>query len=190
MSKLILASNSPRRKELLEQAGLTFSVIPSGFDEGTVDPHSMAPDRLAEFLALKKARDIASAHPDAVVLGADTFILLNGEIMGKPHTPEEARRMLQALSKRMHSVITGFAIVQGEREYTLAIESKVTVKKLSPDHIEAYIATGEPLDKAGAYAIQREGSKLVKRLEGSVDNVIGLPVAQVIRALAEFKIKP
>lgn len=189
---MILASASPRRRELLERAGFRFEVIPSDFDEGAIDPSSMPPHALAQYLAMKKAEDVAVRHPDGVVIAADTFIAHEGQIMGKPHTPEEARRMLGALGGRTHSVITGYAIVHlgSRRELVHSVQSRVTFKELTPDEINAYIATGEPLDKAGAYAIQGIGARLIASLDGDLDNVIGLPVADVIADLRTFGIGP
>jgi septum formation protein len=184
MKTLVLASGSPRRKELLAKAGYAFLVDPSSFDEEGIDPSSMPPHELARFLSLQKALDVSSRHPDSVVLAADTFIVLDGEIMGKPHTPEEATRMLRTLSGRTHSVITGYSFVLGQRHFSDSVESRVTFRDLSDDDIEEYVRTGEPLDKAGAYAIQGKGAALVENLEGSLDNVIGLPLDEVSRSLS------
>ena len=186
MKNLVLASGSPRRKEILEKAGYAFTIDPSDFDEDSVDPHSMPPHELARFLSLQKALDVAARHTGSVVLAADTFIVFEGEIMGKPHTPEEATRMLMKLSGRTHSVITGFSIVQGAQIHSDSVESRVTFRELRTREIEDYVGTGEPLDKAGAYAIQEMGSALVEDLEGSLDNVIGLPLQEVSSVLSGF----
>jgi len=186
MKTLVLASGSPRRKELLEKAGLIFQVDPSSFDEDSVEPASMPPHELARFLSLKKAEDVASRHPKAVLLAADTFIVLKGKIMGKPHTSEEAHRMLRALSGNTHSVITGYTVMDSSRTETHSVESMVTFRELSNNDIEEYVKTGEPLDKAGAYAIQEKGKALVEKLEGSLENVIGLPMDQVSNSLRRF----
>ena len=172
----------------MEKAGYAFTVDPSSFDEDSVDPHSMPPHDLARFLSLQKALDVASRHPDSVVLAADTFIVHEGEIMGKPHAPEEARRMLRALSGRTHSVITGYSIVDGQKHISDSVESRVTFRQLTEKEIDEYIASGEPLDKAGAYAIQENGAALVESLEGSLDNVVGLPMDEVSEALRTFLI--
>ena len=192
MVKLILASASPRRSEILFNAGFSFDVEPSAFDEGAVDPLSMPPHALAQYLAMKKAEEVAARYPDSVVLAADTFIAHEGQIMGKPHTPQEASRMLRELSGRTHSVITGYAIVHlsARREIVHSVESRVTFKVLTPEDIDQYIATGEPLDKAGAYAIQGIGAALVERLDGDLSNVIGLPLDAVAVDLASLGIKP
>lgn len=192
MVKLILASASPRRSEILFNAGYSFDVEPSAFDEGAVDPASMPPHTLAQYLAMKKAEDVAARYPDSVVLAADTFIAFEGQIMGKPHTPQEARRMLRALSGRTHFVITGYALVHlsARREIVHSVESRVTFKPLSLDDIDQYIATGEPLDKAGAYAIQGIGAALVASLDGDLSNVIGLPLDAVSADLASLGILP
>ncbi len=143
----------------------------------------MPPYSLAKYLSQMKAEDVAARHTDSIIIGADTFIVFNDEIMGKPHTDEEARRMLCALSGQAHSVITGFTIIKGETIISEANESRVTFKQLSDDEINSYIATGEPLDKAGAYAIQGIGAALVEHLDGSMDSVVGLPVKEVLGAL-------
>lgn len=192
MSKFILASASPRRSELLAREGFAFDVVPSAFDEGAIDPSSMQPHTLAQYLAMKKAEEVAVRYQGRVVLAADTFIAFEGHIMGKPHTQQEARRMLSALSGRTHSVITGYAIVHlaSRRELVRSVESRVTFKELSSEEIESYIATGEPLDKAGAYAIQGIGARFIESLAGDLSSVIGLPVSAVIVDLETFGIKP
>ena len=179
-SRLILASKSPRRSELLKQAGLTFSVIPSDFDESTVALSN--PDSYVITLAESKALDISEKHPAAWVIGADTIVLIDSIILGKPDSSKEAHDMLQRLSGKTHQVLTGYCICCKKKNRFFSDRSKTAVrfKKLNDAEINWYIQTGEPFDKAGAYAIQGLGSFLVKRINGSYTNVVGLPVCEVI----------
>ncbi|CAD7849304.1 MAG: Septum formation protein Maf [Olavius algarvensis Delta 4 endosymbiont] len=183
--KLILASRSPRRRYLLEQAGLTFDVIPSTIDEAAVP--ICAPTEYARRLADAKAADIAAGHPDSWVLGADTIVVINKHILGKPDSGASARHMLRQLSGQTHEVMTGFAIhcPAAEHRYATTITTAVTFKSLSDGEIEWYVQTKEPFDKAGAYAIQGIGTFLVRRIQGSYTNVVGLPVYEVIEYLIE-----
>ena len=181
--RLILASKSPRRNELLEQAGLTFSVIPSDFDESTVALSD--PDSYVITLAESKAVDISQKHPAGWVIGADTIVLIDRKILGKPASKEKARDMLQRLSGKTHQVLTGYCICckKKNRFFSETIKTDVRFKKLSDAEIEWYIQTGEPFDKAGAYAIQGIGTFLVKSINGSYTNVVGLPVCEVMEHL-------
>lgn len=189
MPRLILASSSPRRSELLTNAGFTFEVIPSRASEehdGTEPPAE-----LVKRLALEKAREVAGRVSDdkrAVVLGADTVVVLGGDILGKPASEDDARRMLALLSGREHEVTSGVALVQanGQRSVAETETTRVVFRKLTEEEIAAYVATGEPMDKAGAYAIQGHASRFVTRIEGSYFNVMGLPVALVDRLLREW----
>jgi septum formation protein len=182
-AKLILASQSPRRKYLLEQAGLRFSVIPSPFDESHIAPDE--PAVYVQRLAEAKANDVAQRFPDAWVIGADTIVAADGRLLGKPASPEEARRMLTRLAGKTHQVYTGFCIRRHSIPATFidAVCTDVTFKVLSDKEIEWYIRSGEPFDKAGAYAIQGMGTFLVRRISGSYSNVVGLPVCEVIEIL-------
>jgi septum formation protein len=184
-SRLILASKSPRRSDLLEQAGLTFSVIPSDFDESTVAMSD--PDSYVIALAESKAIDISEKHPASWVIGADTIVLIDRKILGKPDSQEEARDMLQRLSGKTHQVLTGYCICckMKNRFFSETVKTDVRFKKLSDAEIEWYIQTDEPFDKAGAYAIQGLGTFLVKRINGSYTNVVGLPVCEVIEFLTK-----
>ncbi|MBI4130109.1 septum formation protein Maf [Candidatus Roizmanbacteria bacterium] len=185
---LILASSSPRRKLLLEQARLTFTIDTSTYKEDL--SYSTDPFELVKFLSRKKAEDVATRHPNSIILGADTIIVWNGEIMGKPHTDEKAREMLSKLNNASHQVITGFTIINTETNKSIsdAVSSTVYFKKLTRKQIEDYIVTGEPLDKAGAYAIQEGAKDFVERVEGDYDNVVGLPIKNVLVILDEFAI--
>ena len=180
---LILASKSPRRKELLEQAGLTFAVVPSSVDEN--DINISIPEKLVKTLAEAKARDVAGVYPDSWIIGADTIVLIQGKILGKPGSMETARQMIQQLNGQIHEVFTGYAICCKTTKTCISAVEKTEVRfrNLSPQEIEWYIQTDEPYDKAGGYAIQGLGSFLVKRIYGSYTNVVGLPVCEVLEHL-------
>ena len=180
---LILASQSPRRKYLLEQAGLTFRVIPSRVDES--DRPLATPADYVRRLAEAKAGDVAGSHPDSWVLGADTIVTVDHRLLGKPASPRDAREMLERLSGKTHQVYTGFCLVQQRRSRCIAdtVQTDVVFKTLSATEIDWYIHTGEPFDKAGAYAIQGLGTFLVRRINGSYTNVVGLPVCEVVEIL-------
>ncbi len=180
---LILASQSPRRKYLLEQAGLTFRVIPSRIDES--DRPLTAPADYVRQLAEAKARDVAANHRDSWVLGADTIVAVDDRLLGKPASAREARTMLGRLSGKTHQVYTGFCLVHQRRAFCLAdtVRTDVVFKTLTAREIDWYIHSGEPFDKAGAYAIQGLGTFLVRRITGSYTNVVGLPVCEVVEIL-------
>jgi septum formation protein len=183
MKRLILASSSPRRKELLRNAGFQFEVIPSRVEEVFESDHD--PAEVVERLALHKAEEVAGRveHGDVVVLGADTVVVADGEPLGKPKTDQEAVAMLERLSGREHQVITGIALVD-PRSPRRALAHQVTrvfFRSLEREEIDDYVASGEPVDKAGAYAIQGRAGRFVTRLEGCYFNVMGLPVALVDR---------
>lgn len=182
-TKIILASQSPRRRYLLERAGLQFAVIPSRLDEATVT--TPIPHDYVRELALAKAKDIARTHPESWVIGADTVVVAGGRILGKPATTAQARDMLRGLSGRWHQVLTGYCLFRqsGERVFADTVSTDVLFKTLTDAEIDWYIQTGEPFDKAGAYAIQGIGTFLVKRINGSYTNVVGLPVCEVIELL-------
>ncbi len=180
---LILASASPRRRELLERMGWDFKTIPSGIDEEFLEGES--PRRHVLRLSREKTVIVSRENPDAWVLGADTEVIIDDEVLGKPETPEEARAMLKKLSGRMHRVITGFSIAKESTGVNIdnIIESQVFFKEISDDEMEWYIKTGEPYDKAGGYAVQGRGAVFVKEIRGSYTNVIGLPLCEVVSAL-------
>ena len=186
--RLILASESPRRKYLLEQAGLSFEVIPSQFDESTIDRAS--PEEYVRILAESKAMEVSDSHPEAWVIGADTLVSIDERLLGKPSSDDEARAMLRQLSNRTHQVYTGYCIrcAARKRQHSETVKTDVRFKRLSDDEIEWYIHTREPFDKAGAYAIQGLGTFLVKRINGSYTNVVGLPVCEVIEFLIREKV--
>ncbi|KJS29065.1 MAG: septum formation inhibitor Maf [Desulfatitalea sp. BRH_c12] len=180
---LILASKSPRRRYLLSQAGLRFEVVPSGFDERSVA--FTGPDDFVRNLSRFKAEDIAAKMPSSWVIGADTIVFIDGEVLGKPRGRDAARAMLARLSGQTHQVYTGYTICcqSKAQSYTGVVCTDVTFKTLSHDEIEWYVHTDEPFDKAGAYAIQGLGTFLVRRINGSYTNVVGLPVCEVIEHL-------
>lgn len=175
--QLILASNSPRRRELLAQEGVPFTVAPSYFEE--VGEGLSAQETVLRF-AEGKAREVFSRRPQAFVLGADTVVCLDGEILGKPKNEESARAMLRSLSGRTHSVFTGVCLVGEGVFFSDVVETKVVFNRLSEELIEEYVKSGSPLDKAGAYGIQ-DGYPLVERFEGSYTNVVGFPM-ELVRA--------
>lgn len=180
---MILASESPRRKELLEQAGLSFSVIPSRVDEA-LPPESSPADNVRR-LAEEKARSVSERHPESWVIGADTVVVIDRMVLGKPKSGADARAMLQRLSGRTHHVLTGYAVRCRARDrcFSETVATGVLFKKLAEDEIDWYVGTGEPFDKAGAYAIQGMGAFMVKSIQGSYTNVVGLPVCEVIEFL-------
>jgi septum formation protein len=182
-ARLILASKSPRRRYLLRQAGLKFDVIPSSVDEERLPLED--PAAYVQSLSHAKADQIARRYPDLWVLGADTIVVIDGKILGKPENLDAARIMLRRLSAQTHQVFTGYAIrsISAGIDHRATACTDVTFKELSDEEIEWYVHTGEPFDKAGAYAIQGIGSFLVKRINGSYTNVVGLPVCEVVEYL-------
>lgn len=179
---IVLASGSPRRKELLAASGVPFRVIVSDAEETVAE--DAAPAEVAMRNAQTKALAVAQGlSPSSTVIGADTIVVLDGRIFGKPEDEDDAERMLSELSGRTHQVITGVCIVNSEGAASFAEVTEVTFKKLNTKDIDAYVATGEPLDKAGAYGIQGGAGRFVDRIEGDYDNVVGLPTAHLLRAL-------
>lgn len=179
----ILASASPRRKTILELTGASFDVVPSGFEERALDRE--LPDDMVLRLSSGKARDVASSNPDALVLGADTIVVLDGEILEKPIDDEHASRILTRLSGRTHIVKTGVTLVHSttDREARFLEQTRVTFSPLTSVQIQDYVSTGAPLDKAGAYGIQDEGAVFVERIEGDFYTVMGLPLNRLQREL-------
>lgn len=181
--RLILASASPRRAELLRAAGFQFEVMPADVDEQPWPDE--AADPYVRRVALDKARVVALAAPDGIVLAADTSVVVDGAILGKPSDPADAARMLRRLSGRTHEVLTGVAMLGPAGTRVESSFSHVRFNALSEAEIAWYVASGEPADKAGAYAIQGLGSRFVEEVDGSYSNVVGLPVALVYRMLRE-----
>ena len=184
MKKIILASASPRRRELLTVAGVEFDVLVSDADE-TV-PEGTAPKDAAMMTAEKKALAVAEKCSDSVVIGADTIVVIDDMILGKPKDEADAMAMLRTLSGREHQVITGVCLTDGEKTKCFAQVSKVRFYDLTDEEIASYVATEEPMDKAGSYGIQGKGCVLVEGIEGDYFNIVGLPVAETVRVLKSF----
>ena len=183
----ILASLSPRREELLRSVGLKFKIIPAHVNEEYLDGES--PREHVWRLSHNKAMAIAQKNPGAWVLGADTIVVIDGLILGKPKNKKQAREMLTRLSDRQHNVFTGFTLAQGTTKVykTKVIQSAVLFKKISPEEMEWYINCDEPYDKAGGYAVQGKGAYFIKSIRGSYTNVIGLPLCEVLEELKKLK---
>ena len=181
--QIILASKSPRRADLLTQAGLSFSIVPSRFDEKSVTISLF--EIHAKTLAEAKANNVAADYPDSWIIGADTIVISEGAMLGKPASAKEASSMLECLSGKKHFVLTGYCICcKAKKKYfSETIKTEVLFRNLTREEIEAYIQTKEPFDKAGGYAIQGLGVRFVKKIKGSFTNVVGLPVREVISAL-------
>jgi septum formation protein len=186
MRRIVLASGSPRRRALLEQIGLKFEVEPSEFPENP--SKKLSPSALVKHLSQEKAKAVAPKFPDALIIAADTIGVIHGRTIGKPEDADGARKMLNLLSGRTHRVITGFTLLDTSsgRILTQTVKTEVTFRKLSAGAIDAYVATGEPLDKDGAYAIQGVGAVLVKEIRGDYFNVTGLPLSALAAALKKF----
>ena len=184
--KIVLASTSPRRKMLLEKTGLEFEICPSNYEEDMTLP--MLPIELAKFLSRGKAQSLVSKYPDALIIGSDVFISYKDKVLGKPYTKERAKEMLQMLRGVQHSVFTGFAVIDTKNNKVIdgAVETKVYFKNYSDEVIDDYVQNGDILEKAGAYAIQNAGENILERFEGNYDDILGLPVKEVLGALKEF----
>ena len=185
---LILASKSPRRKELLKQIGIPFVVVVSDAEE--VSGNSWTPAALVVENAKRKARAVAEKYPDSPVLGADTVVSSEGKIFGKPKDKDEARKMLTALSGKMHEVTTGLALINRNEIRTTSVTTKVFFDTMTKADIDAYIATEEPMDKAGAYAIQGKAARFIEKIEGSYSNVVGLPLNALIQLSKDLNFFP
>ena len=185
MSKIILASGSPRRQELLKLVTDDFEICPVDADETL--PEGMPVEMASAFLADLKAKSCVKLFPDTIVIGCDTVVILEDEIMGKPKDREDAFRMLRKLSGEVHSVMTGVSLYYNTQTTVFTTETRVEFYPLSDAEINAYLDTGEPFDKAGAYGIQGKGSLLVRGIEGDYFNVVGLPVASLSRNLKQFE---
>jgi septum formation protein maf len=188
MPMLILASKSPRRKELLKQIGIPFVVVVSDAEE--VSGNSWTPAALVVENAKRKARAVAEKYPDSPVLGADTVVSSEGKIFGKPKDKDEARKMLTALSGKMHEVTTGLALINRNEIRTTNVTTKVFFDTMTKADIDAYIATEESMDKAGAYAIQGKAARFIEKIEGSYSNVVGLPLNALIQLSKDLNLFP
>jgi septum formation protein len=183
---IVLASSSPRRQELVRNLGLNALVIPSQVDE-EADP-GLAPWQIVEELALRKADSVAQKHEDAIVIGSDTIVVLDGDILGKPRDEADALDMLRRLQGRTHEVFSGIACVDARAKLRAVRHARtiVRMKPLSDEQIRRYIATGEPMDKAGSYAIQGIGATIVTGIEGDYFNVVGMPLHLLSEMLSQF----
>lgn len=186
MRQIILASASPRREFLLKQIGLRFKVIPSCVEE-VVDPGYMPQETVVK-LADMKARSVSSCYPEAIVLGADTAVCCEGQVLGKPRDQKDAYMMLKLLSGRTHEVVSGVVLRQESQKLTRgeAVTTRVRFRNLTDEEIAGYITTGEPLDKAGAYGIQGFGALLVEEIQGCYFNVVGLPLSRLLEMFRDF----
>jgi septum formation protein len=186
MRRIILASTSPRRKELLAKTGLEFEVVTSNYEEDMT--LALPPDELVKFLSRGKAESVASNYDDAIIIGGDTFIFFEGKILGKPHTPVRAKEMLRMLSGNEHSVFTGFTIIDtlNNKIVSEAVTAKVKFRDLSEKEIDDYVETGEPLNRAGAYAVQTVEKTFIEEVIGDYDGIIGLPINHVREILVSF----
>ena len=185
--KVVLASASPRRRDLLNLIGISHEVRPANIDE-TMRSRE-APRRHAERLAREKANAIAVRDPDLIVIGADTVVVINRKVLGKPTDAADAARMLGMLSGREHTVVTAVAVSRGRKLRSAVEEVRVKFRRLRDDEIEAYIATGEPMDKAGAYGIQGFGATIVERIEGDYFAVMGLPLGRLVGLMRDVGVK-
>ena len=193
---LILASASPRRRELMEHLGLPFTIVPAPGPEEPPKEAEGEAGRTAWYLSLEKARQVARAHPEALVIGADTVVGINGQILGKPRDEADAKRMLRLLSGREHQVYTGVTLVRygvyptvPSYNDTCMEMTRVFFRELTDAEIDAYVATGEPMDKAGAYGYQGRAGLFVERIEGDYYNVVGLPLCLLGTMLSRAGVK-
>ena len=187
MLDIILASQSPRRRELMGQIGLKFKVVSPNVDEHVEGNPS--PAQLVEELSLRKARAVErQGEEESLIIAADTVVALEGTVLGKPKTERDAFSMLSALSGNRHYVYTGLTVIQGGRAVTQHEVTTVTFRELEPDEIGSYIATGEPMDKAGAYGIQGRCAIYIEKIQGDYNNVVGLPVARIYQEMKKLGI--
>ena len=188
--RIILASQSPRRRELLERMGITnFKIIPAKGDE-VIQTRTLTTEQVVEELSRRKCAEVAASRPDDLVIAADTLVAVNNRVLGKPVSEEDAARMLAALSGRLHMVYTGVTVSRGSKTVTAHEMTSVRFRTLTQADIIRYIATGEPMDKAGAYGIQGYGAMLVESISGDYYNVMGLPVCRLAKMLARFGVDP
>ncbi|MBI3887558.1 septum formation inhibitor Maf [Candidatus Microgenomates bacterium] len=186
MKKIILASTSPRRKQLMKQLGIDFTIVSSKVIE-KFNPR-LKPRRQAEELSLQKAEAVAGNYPDAIIIGADTLVAIEDEVLGKPKDEKEAKRMLKKLSGTTHKVITGITIIDSfsRKTITKSVETTITFRTLYPPEIASYIQTDKPFDKAGSYAIQDRGALFIERIEGDYFGTVGLPLFLLAKELKKL----
>jgi septum formation protein len=181
MKQIILASASPRRKELLKKAGIKFKAIKSEIDERIY--HNANPYELVKKLSLEKAKNVFMKNKKSIIIAADTIVVFDNKILGKPKDENDAKKMLSILSGNEHSIITGFTIINENKIITKSQETKVYMRKITDNEIDSYIKTKEPSGKAGAYAIQGIAKKFVTKIKGDLSNAIGLPIDTLLKNL-------
>lgn len=186
--RIILASMSPRRKALLEILGIPFTIVVSDFEEELTNNKN--PQQLVEELSLGKAKAVCQKETNAIIIAADTIVVCNNQVLGKPKSKDDAKRMLQLLSNTTHQIITGMTIMDTDTKQTLTRSetARVFMRQITEEEIDTYISTGEPLDKAGAYGIQEKGAIFVKKVEGDFFNIVGLPLYTLAQSLKQFGI--
>ena len=184
MNRVILASKSPRRKELLELLKIPFEIIVSDIDEQIDYDNDLVKE--IEKLSYQKANAVFRDHPDALVIGSDTIVKIGNDVLGKPHSVEEAKQMLRELSDNTHEVVTGVTILCKENAETFSSVARVSFYPLSEEEIEEYVSTNEPMDKAGAYAIQGDAAKFIRCSEGDYYTIVGLPIAELYHRLKKY----
>ncbi len=189
VKQIILASESPRRKEILEKTGLKFKVVKSNFKE-YIDP-KLTPHELVRKLSLEKAKAVFNNYKNSIIIAADTIVICENKIFGKPKDKRDAREMLKFLSNKNHLIITGFTIMSSDlkKPITKSQVSKVYMRKISKAEIDYYIKTKEPFDKAGAYAIQGKAKKFIEKIDGDILNAIGLPLNSLMKELKKLGVK-
>ncbi len=187
MRTIILASKSPRRKELLKKIGLKFKVVESNYRED-IDL-KLNPRELVKKFSLEKAKIVFKKYKKSIIIAADTIVLCNGKILGKPKDKKDAERMLRFLSSKTHLIITGFTIIDGQKIITKFIETKVYMREIKKYEIDFYLKTNEPYDKAGAYAIQEKGSVFIEKVEGDFLNAVGLPIYALTQELKNLGVE-
>lgn len=189
MKTIVLASKSPRRKKLFKKLGIKFKIESSDYQEKM--DLKLNPRELARHLSRQKAKAVAKKYKNAIIIAADTFVVLKGKLFGKPLVETKAKKMLKELSGKTHSVITGFTIMDTKKKKVVSrsVETKVYLKVLTQNEIDNYVKSKEPLDKAGAYAIQGLGKPFIKKIEGDYFNVVGLPLKALVKSLRDFDIK-
>ncbi len=188
MQKLILASASPRREKILNKLNLKFTVVPSKIDESIYD--HLPPEEMVKELSLLKAKEVSNLVEDTLIIAADTIIVNNGKIMGKPQNNKDAIKMLKELRNGKHTVLTGVAVtsIPEGKKLTVIDKTDVYMSDISDEEINKYVATGEPMGKSGSYAVQGLGSIFVERIEGSYYTVMGLPIHKLAKMLNDFSI--
>jgi len=184
MTKIILASKSPRRKEILESLNIPFEIEPADIDENINENNNL--EKEIEKLAYQKAKHVFDKHQDAIVIGSDTIVVIDNKVLGKPKNEDDAFRMLKSLSGNKHHVITGVAIVSKDKIVNFHNTSMVTFSKMTDEEIKNYIKTKEPMDKAGAYGIQGIGGRFVSNIDGDYYSIMGLPLNELYNHLKEF----